>query len=79
MQNDSDQWKGDGDCDRCRRKEYCKTECKAHRKHVKEIQDALFNQIMNGFMRENNRFAAAIAEGWYPLDLIGAETDATVK
>ena len=76
VKTDIDQWKSDGDCDRCRRQEYCKTECKAHRERVKDMQNALFNQIMARFMQENNMFRDAEAAGHDPLDLLGSGTDA---
>jgi radical SAM protein with 4Fe4S-binding SPASM domain len=31
---DADQWLSDGDCDICRRKKYCKNECKAHKTSI---------------------------------------------
>ena len=27
----ADEWLGDGDCDNCRRKKYCKRPCRAHK------------------------------------------------
>lgn len=45
--NDSpEQWKGGGQCDKCRREKYCGTECKARRlrKALQAEKDAL--QIM---------------------------------
>ena len=34
---ESDQWKGGGDCRKCRRLKYCKTECKAHKRYRETV------------------------------------------
>lgn len=33
----SEQWKLEGDCSLCRRKDYCKTDCKAHKEYINKI------------------------------------------
>ena len=36
MEN-NEQWKADGDCQKCRRRKYCKTECRASREHTSRL------------------------------------------
>ena len=30
----ADQWKGCGICEKCRRQNYCKTDCSAHKRYI---------------------------------------------
>ena len=34
---DSERWKSDGDCNKCRRETYCKKKCKAYQKATERI------------------------------------------
>lgn len=44
MNIDNEQWKSDGDCYICRRKEYCRKTCAANRKAVhRAINEAISN------------------------------------
>ncbi len=38
----SEEWKGGGDCRKCRRKPYCRTRCRAHRNFMKGEFTKLF-------------------------------------
>lgn len=41
-----DQWKSNGDCLLCRRKDYCKTNCKAHKENIEKIiKQSLVNKL----------------------------------
>ena len=40
----ADSWLTDGNCQECRRKNYCKTECKKHRASVKRY---MYNTMMS--------------------------------
>lgn len=44
MAENSDQWKGEGDCRKCRRVNYCKTECRAHTTYRKTIIGQMIRQ-----------------------------------
>lgn len=37
MAENSDQWKNDGDCRKCRRVKYCHTKCRAHDRYNKRV------------------------------------------
>ena len=37
MAENSEQWKGEGDCRKCRREKYCKTACRAHERYRQTI------------------------------------------
>lgn len=59
MTKANEQWKLDGNCDWCRRENYCSHECTAHRKRVeKEIKDFIArktaSKILRGFVKEQN-------------------------
>lgn len=47
INENSDQWKHGGDCDKCRRKKYCGTPCKASG----ERKEALFRQAFMNVMK----------------------------
>ena len=55
----ADSWLIDGNCENCRRKKYCKTECKLHRVHRKrDMYDTLMeltgaNKILNAMSTPN--------------------------
>lgn len=44
----ADSWLTDGDCNVCRRKKYCSTECKRHRiKRQKAMTSIVMNHMSN--------------------------------
>lgn len=44
---ETDQWKLNGNCEKCRRKEYCHTECGASKRATKRRLDALKCDIVD--------------------------------
>ena len=43
----SEEWLTDGDCDKCRRKKYCKTPCKAHKERfVRRVNNIMYWERM---------------------------------
>lgn len=46
----TDQWKGEGDCEHCRRKNYCKTTCQAHtaniQRHIMQRTMSIFTEML---------------------------------
>lgn len=48
MADRNEQWKLDGNCKLCRRKNYCKTQCS---KSKKSEQNAIRNALINTFFR----------------------------
>lgn len=38
------QWEHNGDCSKCRRKEYCSKECSAHKRAIKRVFAEAINQ-----------------------------------
>lgn len=54
MENiNNEQWLSDGECNECRRKNYCKTECRANKKRVvktviKKYYDSLLERVEKG-------------------------------
>ena len=45
---ETDQWKLDGDCDKCRKKNYCSKECKAAKVAFRVHMMELVNQMIKG-------------------------------
>ena len=50
MQNNSEQWKSDGNCSICRRKSYCRKSCAAHKRRVHRIVSNAFIQTMGNII-----------------------------
>ena len=44
---ETDQWKLNGNCDKCRRKEYCHTKCGASKRRWKGLYNTLGNAIID--------------------------------
>ena len=46
----TDQWKSEGDCKQCRRKNYCKTTCQAHaaniQRHIMQRTMSIFTKML---------------------------------
>lgn len=48
----NEQWKAEGDCSKCRRKNYCKKKCTAHNKAVDSfIRSAVANKMFEKIFR----------------------------
>lgn len=50
-----DQWKLDGDCNDCRRQFYCKKECLAFKKKMKEITEKAVREYISRHCSLNNQ------------------------
>ena len=44
---ETDQWKLNGNCDKCRRKEYCHTKCGAKKRAGQRLRNALGNAMID--------------------------------
>ena len=44
---ETDQWKLNGNCEKCRRKEYCHTKCGASKRRWKGLYNALGNAMID--------------------------------
>ena len=54
----SDQWKHEGYCTACRRRNYCKSECRAHRDNVMaRVHDMFLRKTGAGLIKEALRAA----------------------
>lgn len=49
---ETDQWKLNGNCDKCRRKEYCSTICGAKKRHNRALLNRISNAIIDSTMPE---------------------------
>lgn len=56
---ETEQWKLDGDCSKCRKDAYCDKECKARKKLVKA---KLAEMLSNAFNKAVNKRAEEIAK-----------------
>lgn len=51
----NEQWKTDGDCSKCRRKNYCKEKCKAYKNGLlKDVSEAFFKTRTGQFVNMVN-------------------------
>ena len=53
MKTDNEQWKSNGDCDICRRKSYCKKQCKKRKDNYYNEILKLFYKYIPEQMKEN--------------------------
>lgn len=58
-----EQWKSDGNCNECRRQNYCKTECTQHKRRFKvDLSQIVFNKLDE---RSNGLFSKIVNETQY--------------
>ena len=50
-----EQWKLDGNCNECRRQPYCKKECSAFKKRMKEITEKAIREYMSRYYFSDNK------------------------
>lgn len=50
--DNSEQWKLEGNCDKCRKKEYCSKGCKAAKTRVRRIVAGVTEQVVREFFKK---------------------------
>ena len=50
--DNSDQWKSTGSCSECRRKNYCKTKCKAYKTRTNNQVKAVVAETVFKFLKD---------------------------
>lgn len=77
----NEQWLSEGKCSLCRRQKYCKKQCSANKKQVRNlIQSKFFEAIYNGIkQKKGEETSGYIAPADEPIGEIGTTTSASTE